>query len=156
VTAPATAVEELIVLDNLTEQTIRFEAVGSGDPMMQIGDGATFFNNIYDADDNIVGNTVGIVIATMKRPDGNLVTEYTEVVQVPGGTLRSSALINRSQFFMGSTIQLEVTGMSGRFAGMRGIRECQLQPPYPPRPDTRVTVKIVMHHCPEGTDGRFS
>jgi hypothetical protein len=132
------------IIENLTEKTLRFEAVGTHDRMMQVGDGVTFYNNIYDADDNVVGDTVGISIATRRDPEGHIITEYTEVINLLGGTLKSNGMVDRNAVLNGGIIRLDVVGTSGRFLGMQGIRECQLLPPYPPKDDARVTVKITL------------
>jgi Allene oxide cyclase barrel like domain len=133
------------IIENLTEKTLRVETVGSHDPIMQVGDGATFYNNIYDADDNVVGDTVGIVIATGRNPsDGHIITEYTEAINLFGGTLKSHGTVDRIAVLSGAVMHLDVVGTSGRFLGMQGIRECQILPPYPPSADSRVTVKITL------------
>jgi len=134
-----------IVLDNLTEQTIRFESVGSGNIAMQVGDGGTFYNNIYDADDNIVGNTVGMVIAVSQRAsDQHVLTEYVEVIQLADGMLRTSGTVDRIAMFGGAPIRLDVVGIGGAYVGMTGTRECRLLPPFPPTVDSRVGVTIVL------------
>lgn len=134
-----------VVLENLTEKTIRFESVGSGNIAMQVGDGGTFYNDIYDADDNIVGNTVGIVIAVSQDPsDQHVLTEYVEAIQLPEGTLRTSGIVDRIAMFGGAPIVLDVVGTGGAYLGMTGTRECRLLPPYPPTVDSRVTVTIVL------------
>jgi hypothetical protein len=138
------SISEQVVLSNLTEQTIRFESVGSGSMAMQVGDGGTFYNNIYDADDTVVGNTVGMVIAVERRPDGHVLTEYVEVIQLPDGTVRTHGTVDRLAMFGGAPITLEVVGTSGRYEGMRGTRECRLLPPFPPTTDSRVAVTIVL------------
>ncbi len=132
------------IIENLTERTLRFEAVGTHDPMMQVGDGVTFYNHIYDADDNVVGETVGIAMATSRTSDGHIITEYTEAVNLLGGTLRSNGTVDRNAVLNGAVMRFDVVGISGRFLGMQGIRECQIPPPYPPSKDTGVTVKITL------------
>lgn len=133
------------IVENLTERTLRFEAVGSRNPMMQVGDAATFYNNIYDADDNVVGDTVGILMAVSRNSsDGHIITEYTEAINLSGGTLRSSGVVDRNAVLNGAVMRFDVVGTSGRFLGMQGVRECQILPPYPPSGDSRVTVKITL------------
>jgi hypothetical protein len=133
------------VIADITEQTIRFESAGSGEMGMQVGDGATFFNNIYDSDDNIVGNTVGLVIAVSKRPsDGHVITEYAEVIKLHDGTLRSSGSVDRIALWTGNPIVLDVVGTSGSYLGKRGVRECRLLPPFPPSVDSRVSIRITL------------
>jgi hypothetical protein len=142
-TSPQSTAE--IVVDGITEQTIRFESVGSGTVAMEVGDGATFYNNIYDAADNIIGGTVGLMVAATRRPsDGHLITEYTEVIQLPGGTLRSNGQVDRLAMFGGLPIRLDVVGTSGSFEGRTGVRECQLLPPFPPTVQSRVSVRITL------------
>jgi allene oxide cyclase-like protein len=134
------------VIQDLTEQTLRFEAVGTRSPRMQTGDGATFYNEIYDSDDNVVGDTVGLVIALSVQPsDGHMITEYREAINLLDGTLRSSGVVDRDAMLSGTPIRLEVVGTSGKYLGRKGFRECQLLPPYPPTNDSRVSVKIVLH-----------
>jgi hypothetical protein len=141
-TTPQT-LEELVV-DGMTEQTIRFESVGSGTVAMEVGDGATFYNNIYDAEDTIVGGTVGLIVAASRRAsDGHMMSEYTEVIQLPGGTLRTSGTVDRLAMFGGLPIRLDVVGTSGEFAGRTGVRECTLLPPFPPTVESRVSMKIT-------------
>jgi len=133
------------IIENLTEGTLRIEAVGTRDPMMQVGDGGTFYNNIYDADDNVVGDTVGIVMAISRNPsDGHIITEYTEAINLLGGTLKSNGTVDRNAVLNGAVMRFDVVGTSGRFLGMQGIRECQIPPPYPPSKDTRVTVRFTL------------
>lgn len=135
------------VIQDLTEQTLRFETAGTRSPRMQPGDGATFYNEIYDSDDNVVGDTVGLVIALSVQPsDGHMITEYTEVINLLGGTLRSSGVVDRDALLTGVPIRLEVIGTSGKYLGRKGFRECRLLPPYPPANDNRVTVKIVLYN----------
>src|SRR6185437_9200625 len=93
------------IIENLTERTLRVEAVGTHDPMMQVGDGATFYNHIYDADDNVVGGTVGIVMATSKMSDGHIITEYTEAINLLGGTLRSNGTVDRNAVLNGAVMR---------------------------------------------------
>ena len=132
------------IIENLTEKTLRFEAVGTRNPMMQVGDGATFYNHIYDADDNVVGDTVGILMATSRTSDGHIITEYTEAINLLGGTLKSNGTVDRNAVLTGAVMRFDVVGTSGRFLGMQGIRECQILPPYPPSADSRVTVKFTL------------
>jgi len=133
------------IIENLTEGTLRIEAVGTRDPMMAVGDGGTFYNNIYDADDNVVGDTVGIVMAISRNPsDGHIITEYTEAINLLGGTLKSNGTVDRNAVLNGAVMRFDVVGTSGRFLGMQGIRECQIPPPYPPSKDTRVTVRFTL------------
>lgn len=133
------------IIENLTERTLRVEAVGTHDPMMAVGDGSTFYNNIYDADDNVIGDTVGIVMAISRNPsDGHIITEYTEAINLLGGTLKSKGTVDRNAVLNGAVMRFDVVGTSGRFLGMQGIRECQVPPPYPPSKDTRVTVKFTL------------
>lgn len=135
-----------IVIQDITEQTLRFESVGTRSPRMQTGDGATFYNEIYDSDDNVVGDTVGLVIAVSVQPsDGHILTEYTEAINLPGGTLRSSGVVDRDALLSGTPIRVDVVGTSGKYAGRKGFRECRLLPPYPPTQDSRVSVKIVFY-----------
>lgn len=133
------------IIENLTEQTLRVEAGDVRGRMMQVGDGAAFYNQIYDADDNVVGSTVGIVIATVEnQSDGHLITEYTEAINLLGGTLKSHGTVDRNATLNGAVMKFDVVGTSGRFLGMQGIRECRLLPPYPPSEENRVTVKITL------------
>ena len=132
------------IIENLTEKTLRFEAVGTRNPMMQVGDGATFYNHIYDADDNVVGDTVGILMATSRTSDGHIITEYTEAINLLGGTLKSNGTVDRNAVLTGAVMRFDVVGTSGSFLGMQGIRECQILPPYPPSADSRVTVKFTL------------
>lgn len=134
-----------LVVDGMTEQTIRFESVGSGTVTMEVGDGATFYNTIYDADDAVIGGTVGLIVAASRRAsDGHLMSEYIEVVQLPGGTLRSRGTVDRLAMFGGVPIRLDVVGTSGEFAGRTGVRECALLPPFPPTVESRVSMKIIL------------
>jgi len=134
-----------IIIENLTEETLRWESVGTHERGMQLGDGATVYNHIYDADDNVVGDTVAIVIATrINESDGHLITEYTEAINLLGGTLISHGTLDRNTMWNGEVERFDVIGTSGRFLGMKGIREWQLLPPYPPEDDNRVTVKITL------------
>src|SRR4051794_21155611 len=95
-------VNDEIVIDDLTEKTLRFEALGTREPVMSEGDGATFYNELYDADGNRYGETVGITVA-VKVDDNGTLTEYTEVIQLPDGMLHSTGTIDRMAMFTGQT-----------------------------------------------------
>lgn len=145
-TTTSPQVDGEIVIDNLSEKTIRFEALGTRDPIMSVGDGATFYNEIYDADGNVYGETVGITVAVDLGENG-IVTEYTEVIELPDGMLHATSRINRMDLFTGKTVTAQVVGRSGRYAGMTGVRECRLLPPFPPGPDNKVGVRFVLHRA---------
>lgn len=131
-----------VVLADLTERTLRTESVGTHVPRMQLGDGATFYNEIYDSAGEAIGSTVGIVIAVSRRSsDDHLITEYTEVVQLPAGTLHSTATVDRDAMLSGEVIHADVIGMSGEFLGMKGVRQCQLIPPIS---EARVSLRIEL------------
>lgn len=132
------------IIEDLMEPTLRFESVGTHDVMMEVGDGATFYNEIYDADGNVVGDTVGIVIAISRNPsDGHIITDYTEAINLLGGTLRTNGTADRNGFLSGEVICFDMVGTSGRFLGMKGIRECRILPPYPATADSKVAVKFT-------------
>jgi hypothetical protein len=141
----ATEVPGEEIIEDLTERTLRSEAVGTHDLMMQVGDAATFYNTIHDADGNVVGDTVGIVMAVSRNPsDGNIITEYVEAINLLGGTLRTNGTVDRNAFLSGTVLRLNAVGTSGRFLGMQGFRECQILPPYPPSADSKVTAKFIL------------
>jgi hypothetical protein len=136
---------DLIIADELTERTLRFEAVGTRSPRMQVGDSATFYNEIYDAEDNVIGSTVGLVLAVSVRPgDGHMMCEYREGIELRGDTFHSFALMDRDALMTGSAVQLDIVGISGRYTGKRGIRECRLLPPFPATIESRVSLKMVL------------
>jgi Allene oxide cyclase barrel like domain len=135
------AAPQSLVFTDHTERTLRFESVGSGDPRMQPGDGATFYNEICDPAGTVVGHTVGMVVAVSRRDDGAVLTEYTEVIQLPGGTLHSTATVDRGALLRAEPVTLEVVGIGGAFLGRKGTRECQV---IPPLTDGRVRMTIVL------------
>lgn len=143
--APAAADGARFVLEDVTEQTLRFEAVGSRQIAMQVGDAGTFYNEIYDADDTVVGRTVGITVAARRDPGtGRLVNEYKEAIHLAVGTVATVATVDREALMSGALVTFEAVGIGGEIDGLRGVRECRLLPPYPPRPDNRVTTRIVL------------
>lgn len=142
--APSAAQTEFI-LENVTEQTLRFEAVGSRKIAMEIGDGGTFYNEIYDEKDNVIGRTVGITVAVSRDAEtGHLRNEYKEAIHLAEGTVSTVGTVDRDAMMTGAWVTFEAAGISGSLRGLHGVRECRLLPPYPPNKDNRVITRIVL------------
>lgn len=136
---------ESFVLDDVTEQTLRFEAIGSGQIEMRIGDAGTFYNEIYDENDTVVGRTVGITVAVYRREsDGHLMNDYKEAILLPEGTVCTTGTIDRDALLRGEPVRLTAVGVGGTLGGLTGTREVRLLPPYPPTPHSRVHTKITL------------
>lgn len=136
-----------VEVGGVTEQTVKYSTVGSANPpMQQVGDTATYYDVIYDKQDNIIGDAVGFVTITGRRPsDGHLISEYHEAVHLPQGTFRDSATgIDRDGMIAGEWLHLKAIGTGGSFAGKRGYRRWHLIPPLsnPPVPSERAAVVI--------------
>lgn len=131
----------------VTEQTVKYSTIGTDEPPMQeVGDTATYYDVIYDENDNIIGDAVGFVTITGRRPsDGHLISDYQEAVHLPQGTFRDSATgIDRNGMIAGEWLHFAAIGTTGEFAGKYGYRRWQLIPPLsdPPIPSQRAAVVI--------------
>jgi hypothetical protein len=136
------------VKQNITEQTIRFESLGQGGIQMQVGDAASFYDNVYDGStDTVVGHVVGMVVAVQKRADGHLITHYTDEMVFPDGAIRADGRADRSEVLTGKTVRYPAVGLSGRYAGKAGYREWNtIIPDVPPENpgDIRIRLKVVL------------
>ncbi|TCO60813.1 allene oxide cyclase barrel-like domain-containing protein [Actinocrispum wychmicini] len=146
---PGAAGHGCVVVDNVTEQTIRHESVGAGGLGMHVGDAATFYDNIYDGNSNtVVGNVVGIVGAVSTRPsDGHLMTHYTDDVLFPDGAIRADGIADRNLVLTGKPVRYPAVGLTGRYAGKYGYREWNtIIPQTPPTNpgDIRIQLKMVL------------
>ncbi len=133
----------------LSEQTMNYYFTGASAtvPVQNVGETLIYHDNIYDADNQVVGHAVGFVSAVYKRPsDGHLMTQYYETVQLPDGSISDSGLNDRYTIFSGGVAHFHAIGTSGRYLGKTGTRDWQLIPPVavPPRPDQRGRFTYVM------------
>ncbi|HEY3480220.1 MAG TPA: hypothetical protein VGL02_15085, partial [Streptomyces sp.] len=133
----------------VTERTTRFDYIGSTPdptPIQKVGDTVSYFDEIYDAHDNVIGHTVGYVTAIYQRAPGHLVTQYSETVELPGGRLNATGYMERQAMVTGETVHLRAVGVSGSFAGKHGYRDWALMKPIPvPLTSAeRVTMSITL------------
>ena len=136
------------VVQDVTEQTIRWESMGNGGLGMVVGDFATYYDNIYDAADNVIGHAVGLVAAVSNRSsDGHLIADYTEGIQLASGSLRTHGYVDRNVLLSGNWVRIPAFGLSGTYLNKAGYREVQvIIPSTPPTSisDVRIRVKMVM------------
>lgn len=133
-------------IDNVTEKTVGVYYVGNTTARMtEPGDTAIYYDNIYDSVDStsgpIIGHAVGYMTGLYKLANGDLITQYYESVQLPGGELRDSGTLNRQAMQQGASALFAAVGTSGTYTGQRGYREWQI---VPPAPSQLVSVKIVL------------
>lgn len=114
-----------IVIDNITERTVKFNYIGELQPLPinKVGDSIVYFDEIYDADGATIGGVVGMVVATHVLPNGHLMTHYEEAIELPDGTLRGSGSQDRQLVLAGEWMRFPVVGTGGKFLGLTGIRE---------------------------------
>ncbi|MFD8483832.1 hypothetical protein [Kitasatospora sp. NPDC059673] len=114
-----------IVIDNVTEKTVRYHYIGQNEPLpiQKVGDGIVYFDEIYDAEGATIGHTIGMVTATHVAANGHLMTHYEEAIELPDGTLRSAGTIDRQDMLAGGWARFPAVGTGGKFLGLTGIRE---------------------------------
>jgi hypothetical protein len=135
---------QYIVFDNLTEQTkaYHFVAMPGAFPMTTVGDTVVYEDDIFNADKEIIGHTVGMARVVLKREtDDHIFAEYDEVVQLEEGLLRATGTFDRNSLLAGACVRLKLEGVSGRFVGMSGFREWQVIPPIT---DAFVVMRMVL------------
>lgn len=118
----------------VTERTTRFDYIGSTPvptPVQKVGDTVTYYDEIYDAHDNVIGHTIGYVTAIYQSSPGHLMTQYSETVELPGGRLTATGFMERQSMVTGGTVHLRAVGVSGTFAGKHGYRDWALKKPIP-------------------------
>jgi len=133
-------------IDDITEQTVGDYFTGSATPipLTKPGEGLVYDDVIYNAQNQVIGHTVGMVTGIYINPaNGHLITLYNEVVELPGGTISTTGTNDRTAIFEGGTAHFTAIGTSGSFLGMTGIREWHLVQ-IPPVASTRAAVTIVM------------
>ncbi|AXK36488.1 hypothetical protein DVA86_31860 [Streptomyces armeniacus] len=137
---------ECFTQDNVTEATIAKDSFYTGGMSMQPGAALTYRDEIYDKNEKVVGELVGIARVIKKRHhDGHIITQYHESVKLADGTFRAEGYVDRNEFLYGATNRLKAVGTSGKFEGWKGYRQWKLLPPYPPQGlDSRLAVKIVL------------
>jgi hypothetical protein len=122
------------VINNVTEETVGLYYIGTTPQRMtEPGDTAVYYDNIYDSVDStsgaIIGHVVGYMTGLYKLANGDLMTQYSEDVQLADGTIRDSGIINRASMMQGDAVTFAAVGTSGEYLGQRGYREWQLVPP---------------------------
>ncbi|HUR07918.1 MAG TPA: hypothetical protein VM347_35620 [Nonomuraea sp.] len=133
-----------IVLDDMTERTKAFHFVAAPDafPMTSVGDSVVYEDEIFNADKEVVGHTIGMARVVRKREsDDHIFAEYDEVVQLQDGIMRATGTFDRNALLAGACVRLKLEGLSGRYAGMSGFREWQV---IPPLTDAFVRLRMVL------------
>jgi hypothetical protein len=133
-------------IDDITEQTLdyHYTGVSSAIPVRNAGEGLTFYDEVYDNHNKVIGHALGMVLGVYTRPaDGHLVAQYHEIVELPGGSISTSGLADRTGIFLGHPTHFAAVGVSGKYLGMKGYRSWWLTD-FPPSLDSRATVKIVL------------
>ena len=112
------------VSTQVTERTVATEPEGpAGPPLESVGDGATYFDKIYDSTGAQVGTAVGYYVVVAKRAsDGHLLAHYEENVHLADGSLRDSGTIDRTAVIEGGWARFSAVGTGGRYQG-DGIRQ---------------------------------
>ena len=120
-----------IVVENITERTVKFNYIGELQPLPvnKVGDALIYFDEIYDADGATIGHVVGMATATEVLPNGHLMTHYEEAIELPDGTLRSSGDQDRQLMLAGELVRHEVVGTGGKYLGLTGTREWAVASP---------------------------
>lgn len=133
-------------INDITEETVGDYFTGSATPipLTKPGEGLVYDDVIYNAQNQVIGHTVGMVTGLYVDPaNGHLITQYNEVVELPGGTISTTGTNDRTAIFEGGTAHFTAIGTSGSFLGMTGIREWHLTQ-IPPVATTRAAVTIVL------------
>jgi|GEM_PF-4247052 hypothetical protein len=117
-----------------TEQTVpgAVHWIGPADPwpVADVGSAAIFFDDIFDADGNKVGRTVGYTECVEKREsDGHIIVNYHEAVELPDGTLKATGTVDQNVIFTNGWVHLDMVGTSGKYLGAQGTRSYRALPP---------------------------
>jgi len=130
VRASAAAGRDCRTVEGLVERTTQAYPVGTAaQPMQNAGDAVSYYDEIRDADGAVVGHAVGYVTVRERRAsDGHLIVFYDESVQLPGGILHDSGVVDETAVEGGAWARFKAVGTAGGFRGKRGTREWKLDP----------------------------
>lgn len=123
--------------DELAEDTISFEQIekvtkadtNSTEPPEKWGAGfmTTYWCDIFDRADELIGTSVGTMIILKKRQsDGHLIEYISEQIQLKDGTFAAAGIVDRSDVFAQNWAGYPITGTSGRYLGMTGMRRWKI------------------------------
>jgi hypothetical protein len=134
---------QLIILDNLVERIkSNYFVCPQGEfPMRSEGDSVVYADDIYNEKQEIIGHTVGMG-RVLSISDGKVITQFEEIVELPGGIVRGIGTFDRNAVLAGECMRLQVEGLSGEYAGLAGFREWQLIPPI--TSDGAISMRIVL------------
>jgi hypothetical protein len=122
--APTAPRHQDCVSTEVTERTVATQPEGpAGPPLESVGDGATYFDKIYDSSGAQIGTAVGYYVVVSKRPgDGHLIAHYEENVHLLDGSLRDSGTVDRTAIIEGGWARFAAVGTGGRYQG-EGVRQ---------------------------------
>ncbi|MEU4746617.1 hypothetical protein AB0G02_40015 [Actinosynnema sp. NPDC023658] len=128
-----------------TERTVDWKLVGSPvqEAMSRPGDAFTYYDEVYGDGGEVIGHVLGFVtVAEVRAPDGHVITDYEEAVELPDGTIRVSGRADRADMLAGGTVRFDAVGTSGAYTGLKGTREWYIEGPA--GPDVVAHVKITL------------
>jgi hypothetical protein len=136
-TSGASAVQADAVTIELVEKVTKKDLNASG-PIEEFGPGmmATYWCDVFDTEDNLIGTTVGCMDILYTDPEtGSMLEHVAEQIRLPDGTIMAWGTIDRVNVIGQKWITYRAEGTSGRYLGMSGTRTWRIMsltdPAYP-------------------------
>jgi hypothetical protein len=88
----------------------------------------TYWTDVFNTDNELIGNSIGTMIILYKRPsDGHLIEYISEQIQLKDGVLASEAYLDRTDVLEQNVCEQSLRGVSGRYTGMTGSRKYRIE-----------------------------
>jgi hypothetical protein len=125
------------------ERTVQSHPVGiPGPPHEGVGDGAIYYDEIFDSGGTLIGKAVGLYVITARNPaNGEFTAHHEENIHLPDGKLRAFGSVNRSAVITGGWARFQTVGTAGRYAGFYGVRQWRVTDP------ATLTARVQMSLC---------
>jgi Allene oxide cyclase barrel like domain len=125
--APAESVEDSVWFEEIEKVTKAHTNATEAPEEWGPGFMTTYWCDIFNRDDELIGTSVGTMIILSKDPEtGNMIEYISEQFQLKDGCFAAAGYVDRSDVFAQNWAGYPCVGLSGRYAGMTGYRKWKI------------------------------
>jgi len=124
----AESTEDSVFIEEIEKVTIAHTNSTEAPETWGPGFMTTYWCDVFDTSNNLIGTSVGTMIILYKRPsDGHLIEYISEQIQLKDGAFHAAGYVDRSDVFAQDWCGYPAVGISGRYEGMTGYRKWRIK-----------------------------